>query len=195
MNTGWRSRGYIPHFDRPDLMQSITLRLEDAVPESVIKQWKLELAWTKRMIAKDPRQVTLRRKIEKYEDAGFGACWLRNEHVAAIVEQTILHYDSERYRIIAWCVMPNHVHAIIEILAKYSLAEILHSWKSYSAHEANKILSRSGKFWFREYHDRFIRDSEHLANAVEYVENNPVKAGLAVKKEEWRWSSARRTYR
>jgi putative transposase len=192
MNTGWRSRGYIPHFDRPGLIQSITLRLEDAVPEAVIKQWKLELAWAKGISATDLRHVALRKRIEKYEDAGHGACWLRHEHIAAVVEQTILHYDSDLYRVIAWCVMPNHVHSIIEILEKHYLAEILHSWKSYSSHEANKILRRSGKFWFREYHDRFIRDSEHLASAVEYVENNPVSAGLVAKKEYWRWSSARK---
>jgi REP element-mobilizing transposase RayT len=107
------------------------------------------------------------------------------------VERAILYFDNKRYRIIAWCIMPNHVHVIIEIWALYPLADILHSWKSYTAHQANKLLQRSGEFWFREYHDRFIRNEEHFADAVEYVENNPVKAGLADSKEEWRWSSAR----
>jgi REP element-mobilizing transposase RayT len=73
---------------------------------------------------------------------------------------------------------------------KYTLSEILHAWKSYIAHKANKLLNRSGAFWFREYHDRFIRDPEHLAAAVKYVETNPVKARLVTKKEEWEWSSA-----
>jgi REP element-mobilizing transposase RayT len=86
--------------------------------------------------------------------------------------------------------MPNHVHVVIEIWEKYSLAVVLHSWKSYTAHEANRLLHRSGSFWFREYHDRFIRDSEHLSDAVKYVENNPVTAGLAKTKEEWPWGSA-----
>ena len=190
MNTGWRSRGYIPHFDQRNLIQSVTFRLEDAVPEELVKQWKLELSWAKRISASDPRQVALRRKIEKYEDAGIGACWLRNDQVAAIVEQAILYYGGEHYRTIAWCVMPNHVHTIFEIHGKCSFDEIMHSWKSYTTHEANKILGRSGKFWFREYFDRFIRDSEHLASAIEYVENNPVKAGLVSRKEDWRWSSS-----
>jgi putative transposase len=190
MNTGWRSRNYIPHFDQPELTQFITFRLEDAVPESVIKKWKIELEWKTGIPAGDPRQITLRKRIEKYEDAGYGACWLRNEQVASMVEETLLHHDGRRYRIIAWCIMPNHVHTIIELMKQLSLAEIMHSWKPYSSHEANKILNRSGQFWFREYYDRYIRDPEHLVRAVEYVENNPVKAGLVSRKEHWRWSSA-----
>jgi putative transposase len=191
-SASWRSRGYIPHFDHFGLMQFITLCLEDAVPEAVIEQWKCELGWAKGISANDPRQRILRRKIEKYEDAGYGACWLRNENLAIIVEEAILYHDLKRYRVIAWCIMPNHIHAIIEILKNYSLAVIIHSWKSFTAHRINRILHRSGTFWFREYYDRFIRDSDHLANAVGYVEYNPVKAGLVAVKEEWKWSSAGR---
>jgi hypothetical protein len=105
----WHSRGYIPHFDNPKLIQNITFRLEDAVPGSVIKQWNRELAWTNGLPAEDPRQVKLRKMIDKYEDAGYGACWLRDGRVAAMVERTILFYDGKRYRIIAWCIMPDHV--------------------------------------------------------------------------------------
>jgi putative transposase len=188
---GWRSRGYIPHFDNPERVQLITIRLHDAVPESVIDQWKIELAWVENLSASDPRNIGLRRRIEKYEDAGHGACWLRDDRIAAMVQSTILHFDGERYRIIAWCVMSNHVHVVIEIFENHPLKETLHSWKSYSAHEANKVLGRSGRFWFPEYHDRFIRDVGHLADAVAYVENNPVKVGLVKTKKEWKWSSAR----
>jgi REP element-mobilizing transposase RayT len=188
----WHSRGYIPHFDEPDRIQFITFRLHDAVPQALIEQWKKELAWVEKLSAEDPRNVALRKRIDKYEDSGYGTCWLRNAHIAAMVERTILHFDGKRYRVIAWCIMPNHVHVIIETREEYPLADILHSWKSYSAHEANKLLRRSGIFWFREYHDRLIRDGEHLAAAIEYVENNPVKAGLVSAKEKWQWSSARK---
>jgi REP element-mobilizing transposase RayT len=186
----WHSRGYLPHFDQSNLIQSITFRLDDAVPEIVIESWKKELAWSKRISASHPRQIELRKRIDKYEDAGYGACWLRNNNVAAIVQGTLLYFDAERYRIIAWCIMPNHVHAIAEILDGYSLSKIIHSWKSYSSQEANKILERSGTFWFREYFDRYIRDDMHLAAAIDYIENNPVKAGLVTAKEKWPWSSA-----
>ncbi len=189
--SGWRSRLYIPHFDQPHLIQHITIRLNDVVPEETIDRWKKELNWAEKMPAGDLRRAALRKRIERYEDAGYGACWLRDDRIASIVEQAILHFDGIRYRILAWCIMPNHVHVIVEVWEAFSLAQIAHSWKSYTAHEANKLLNRSGTFWFREYHDRFIRNDQHLADAVEYVESNPVKAGLAGTKAEWKWSSAR----
>jgi REP element-mobilizing transposase RayT len=155
-----------------------------------VDQWKKELSWISKMSATDPRQIALKKRIEAYEDKGYGACWLRRPDIAAIAEHALLHFDGKRYRIIAWCIMPNHIHVMIEIFEAHSISEILHSWKSYIAHKANKVLHRRGEFWFREYHDRYIRNAEHLANAVEYIENNPVKAGLVSSKWEWRWSSA-----
>ena len=186
----WHSRGYLPHLDQSNLIQCITFRLNDAVPERVIGNWKKELGCSKKMSASHPRQIELRKRIDKYEDAGYGACWLLNNNIAAMVQETLLYFDAERYRIIAWCIMPNHVHIIAEILDGYSLSEIIHSWKSYSSHEANKILRRSGTFWFREYFDRYIRDEIHLVTTIDYIENNPVKAGLVAAREKWPWSSA-----
>jgi REP element-mobilizing transposase RayT len=186
----WRSRGYLPHFDQPRLVQSLTFRLHDAVPESVIESWKRELSWIENLPSTDPRDIKLRNRISRYEDAGHGACWLREERVAALVENTLLHFDGERYRLIAWSIMPNHVHALIELREEWPVTKIAHSWKSYTAHAANEILGRSGDFWFREYFDRFIRDDRHFRSAVSYIERNPVKAGLVRLPEEWRWGSA-----
>ncbi len=190
-HTGWRSRLYVPHFDQPHIIQLITIRLNDAVPQELIERWKNELDWAEKMPADDLRRSALRIRIQKYEDEGYGACWLGDERIASIVEQTILHFDGTRYRVLAWCIMPNHVHVVVRIWEGNSLESILHSWKSYIAHRANKILGRSGAFWFREYHDRYIRNDQHLADAIEYVESNPVKAGLVRAKQEWKWSSVK----
>jgi REP element-mobilizing transposase RayT len=62
--------------------------------------------------------------------------------------------------------------------------------KSFTSHEANKILGRRGQFWMEEYFDRYIRDAKHFSNAIAYIENNPVKAGLCARPEEWPFSSA-----
>lgn len=186
----WRTRGYLPHFDEPGLVQSLTFRLHDAVPVTVVQLWKAELFWVEGLPAVDPREIKLRKLIAHYEDAGHGACWLRDQRIAALVESALLQFDGERYRLIAWCVMPNHVHVLIETLENHPLASVVHSWKSYTAQRANRILGRSGEFWFREYFDRFIRDEGHLGNATQYIEQNPVAAGLVPAKEKWRWSSA-----
>jgi REP element-mobilizing transposase RayT len=87
--------------------------------------------------------------------------------------------------------MPNHVHALIETRDGFPLADVLHSWKSFTSKKANRLLGRTGEFWQREYLDRYVRDAGHYAAVIAYIEENPVKAGLAKLKTDWPWSSAR----
>ena len=79
--------------------------------------------------ADDPRNAELRKRIERYADQGYGACWLRDDRIAAIVQGTLLHFDGERYRLLAWVVMPNHVHVLIETLEGFALSDVVQSWK------------------------------------------------------------------
>lgn len=191
----WYSRGYLPHLDSPGLLQSINFRLHDALPHHVVERWKQELHWGEALAQDDRIAVVLRQRIASYEDAGYGACWLRDERIASLVENALLHFDGQRYRLIAWCIMPNHVHVLIETWPGYRLDKVLHSWKSFTAQKANKLLGRSGAFWAREYYDRFIRNERHLTQAVGYIEQNPVKAELAQSAELWRFGSAARAAR
>ena len=93
---------------------------------------------------------------------------------------------------LAWCLMPNHVHVVMEPLAAYPLGGIVRSWKTFTARRANAVLGRTGAFWYEDYFDRFMRDEDHFSRTVHYVEENPVKAGLVAAAADWRWSSARR---
>ena len=179
---GYYTRGYIPHFDQPGLVQMITFRLADALPASKRVEWEHLLKITD--------EQARREKIEHYIDAGHGSCSLQDERIARLVENALFHFDDQRYRLLAWVIMPNHVHVLIETLPGYSLAQILHSWKSFTAKEANKILGQAGDFWQPEYFDRFIRNEKHLESAVNYIHNNPVKASLVEKAEDWPYSSA-----
>ena len=174
---GWHSRGYLPHFDSPETVQFVTFRLADSLPAHVAEALR-------------HRDHALPR-LDRELDAGLGACWLRRADIASLVEEALLHFDGERYRLLAWCLMPNHVHAIIEIVGERSLSDIVASWKSFTAKRANSQIGRSGAFWHADYFDRYMRDEGHLARTIEYVENNPVKAGLATTPSEWPWSSAR----
>lgn len=128
--------------------------------------------------------------IDKYEDSGVGQCFMRDDRVAQIVKDALFYYDGNKYKIIAWCIMPNHVHTLIEVFNGISLSEIIHSWKSYSANQINKLLNRTGQVWMMEYFDRYIRDYDHFEKVVNYIHNNPVKAGLVKSPSEYRWSSA-----
>ena len=98
--------------------------------------------------------------------------------MAELVQNAILHFDGERYRILAWCIMPNHVHVVVEPFDGRRLGAILHSWKSFTANKANLLVRRTGTFWHDDYFDRYMRDEDHLMRTTHYVEQNPVKAGL-----------------
>ncbi len=116
--------------------------------------------------------------------------YLKEERVATMVQNSLLFHDGERYRLSSWVVMPNHLHFLATPCAGIELSEIQHSLKSYTAHEANKILGRTGQFWQVEAFDRFIRNHDHYIKTIAYIENNPVKAGLCRAPEEWPFSSA-----
>ena len=128
--------------------------------------------------------------IDQYEDAGIGECLLRDDSIAQIVQDTLLFNHQKKYELICWCIMPNHVHTLIAPVEGMSLSEIMYDWKSYTTHAINKALNRKGKLWMMEYFDRFIRDNDHFQKVVNYIHNNPVKAGLVADSADWRWSSA-----
>jgi len=130
---GWYSRGYLPHFDQPGLYQSINFRLHDSMPAHVIQRWKEELRWRENLPGDHPAVVTLRQRIVQYEDAGHGACWLRDDRIAAVAQTTLLYFDGQHYRLIAWCIMPNHAHVLIETWPGYPLDKVLQParcWRS-----------------------------------------------------------------
>ena len=97
----WHNRGYLPHFDQPGTVQFLTFRLVDAVPAATVAAWKTELKLSGGEAADDPRCAQLRRRIERYADQGHGACWLKDARVAEVVRDALLHFDGERYRLLA----------------------------------------------------------------------------------------------
>jgi len=187
----WYSRGYLPHLDDREKVQSITFRLADSLPREKLEALEEQLA----TMSKEEAESTRRKSIEQWLDAGLGSCALRHPAVATLMEETLQKFDGDRYRLLAWCVIPNHVHVLIQ--PKNKLGKIVQSWKSYTGRWALNRNAALGlgvpgkKFWMREYWDRFIRNENHLIQVVDYIHENPVKAGLCVKAEDWPWSSAR----
>ncbi len=123
----------------------------------------------------------------------WGPRWLEDPEVAESVNQCLLEGDStlERYRLNAYVVMPNHVHALI--LPLRPLAKVMQALKGVSARFANMALHRSGQpFWEAESFDHWCRTEEECLRVRDYIENNPVKAGLARTAQDWKWSSAYR---
>jgi len=188
---GWYSRGYLPHCDAPQLIQFITFRLADSLPQTKLKELKEELGH----LPEKHREIERRKRIEEWLDSGMGCCALANSEVAAYVQRSFLHFHGVRYHLHAWCIMPNHVHVLVEPLV--DLASIVQGWKSFTARwvlgkneQLGLKIPASDQLWMREYWDRYIRDAGHYHRAVEYIHHNPVKAGLCDAAEAWPWSSA-----
>ena len=188
-----RSRGYLPHWESDHATYFVTFRLADSLPRELLDRLRherdafdrAEQAGTQVPADRD-RARKLRVILQKAEqclDDGLGQCYLRDPRIAKIVADSIRHFNAQRYRLRAWCVMPNHVHVIFSPLQEHTLEAILHTWKSYSALEANKLLGRTGRFWQREYFDHLVRHEASLLKITRYVRDNPQKAGLV----NWPW--------
>ncbi len=175
---GWRSRGYLPHLDAAGLVQHVVFRLADSLPVHIREE-----------VAQIPPADRVR-AVDASLDRGYGRRDLAIPEIARLVQSALLQFDGERYLTIAWCIMPNHVHTLIEMHDGHRLDRIVHAWKSFAAKQANQYLKRSGAFWAPEYFDRYMRDDAHLAATQIYIEQNPVKAGLCPEASDWRFSSA-----
>jgi REP element-mobilizing transposase RayT len=187
-----RSRGYLPHWEIEGATYAITYRLHDSLPIDVIRRLWRERQAMGHQITDGVRPLTVIEHCRIDEAFGElldnelhverGACHLRNAQLADVVTENLRHFAGTRYELFAWSVMPNHIHVVFKPNKGETLDLILHSWKSYTAHMASKIVGTK-RLWAPEYFDRIIRDERHLANAIAYTRGNPAKAGLV----EWRW--------
>jgi REP element-mobilizing transposase RayT len=177
-----RSRGYMPHWEVENGTYFLTYRLKDSLPRQVVERLRQERIAIERAITggRTPTAVErweIRRlfglRVDAELDLGQGKCRLID--LARVVAENLQFFHRKQYDLIAWCVMPNHVHVVATLQAR--LARVVHSLKSYVAHEAGERL------WAREYFDRLIRNERDLAHTVEYVRANPAKAGLI----NWTW--------
>lgn len=183
----------LPHWTREGAIYHVTFRQGDSVPADVADRWRRErdaiierAAQMGRGLADHEAQRLLwlhREKIEDLLDSGAGSCVLREPGCARIVQDAMFFFDAARYHMIAWCVMPNHVHVVFQPMSPYTLPAIMHSWKSFTSNEINKTLGRRGMLWQAEYYDHLVRDEEDLQRCIAYVIANPHKAGLI----EWPW--------
>ena len=161
---GWHQRGYLPHFDGHGISQHVIFRLYDAVPPN-------------------------EQEGDDVLDRHLGSSFMRDPRCARVVAEALLHH-GDRYALQVWCVMPNHVHALIATTAETELGQIVHAWKRFTRRRINELLDRTGPVWAKDYFDRFIRNEEHYETAKRYIEMNPVAAGLCDCPEAWPFSSA-----
>jgi putative transposase len=206
----WHSRGYLPHYDASLKYQVITYRLADSLPKEVLDKLPSLLGAPLSCAAKKSAKER-RRYVENHLDRCWGSCLLSELEVVQKVIESWEFFDGQRYDLVSYVVMPNHVHLLIKTYEDWPLGNIIRSWKLFvtnfvANHEVLKSKYKNGNFlnaaqesgapktftiWQREYWDRFIRDENHLHKAIEYIHDNPVKAGLVKSQEQWTYSSAK----
>ena len=189
---GWYSRGYLPHHDEGGLLQNITYRLADSVPSRLLARMEEEL----RTVSAERVPLERRKRMEVLLDAGHGSGALGRPAAAEAVVENWRRFDGVRYDLLAYVVMPTHVHVLVRMYPDVPLATVVRSWKSFTAKRIRRLapdVFSSGPVWRRGYWDRAIRNEKHFRNAVEYILNNPVKAGLVRDAADWPWSFPRET--
>ena len=198
-------RRHLPHIQPPGAILFVTFRLAGSTPGSVGERLAREAQQSHHALDDTSKSeqcqrqayVEFKRSFATWDDAlhraKTGPTWLGRGEVARLVAEALHERDGREYDLVAFCVMPNHVHVVFAPLRKddgsyHSLPSIMSSLKGPTAREANLVLGRSGAFWQHENYDHVVRDEAELNRIVAYVLDNPVRAGLAQSRGEWKWS-------
>jgi REP element-mobilizing transposase RayT len=171
----------LPHWHPDGKTIFLTWRLFGSLPSSVLKHLESLRATPGKQFVSADRFL---------DGATVGPRWLSVPEIATCVKLAILRGQKlGQYTLFSYVVMPNHVHALLE--PRVPLLRVTRGIKGVSARDANAALGRVGKpFWQDESFDHWIRNGAQFDRVREYIENNPVKAGLAKSPKEWPWSSA-----
>jgi REP element-mobilizing transposase RayT len=173
-------RGKLPHWRQEGVIYFVTFHLADSLPQTKLEWLRHEKELWLRL---NPEPHTDIQRNEYYErftktadrwlDSGYGRCILAKRDCKTIMESSLMHFDGVRYELGEFVVMPNHVHAIVAPIGEHQLTWILHSWKSFTAHQFKRVSASSGHVWHRESFDHIIRGAPHLASFEAYIRNNP----------------------
>lgn len=173
-------KGNLPHWRQDGVWYFVTFRLSDALPDEKLRQWKREReAWLR--AHPEPRTTSdsaeyarlFPKRFHEWLDRGYGSCILRNPKARAIVEESLLYFNDERYALDEFVVMPNHVHVLVRPYESFTLSAIESTWKSYTSHELNKLLRKAGPNWQKESFDHIVRSANAFAWFQQYIRDNP----------------------
>jgi putative transposase len=181
----------LPHWRQRNATYFVTFHLADALPAakqaelaSFRREWELrhppprdEVTWTE-----FARSMFI--KVEDWMDAGYGACWFKQQPYASELSRAMLHFHQQQYDLGCFVVMANHCHLVIRLYQGFDLEAIIGAIKRVTANFVNKLEQRRGELWQTESYDRIIRNEEHLYRVVPYIGNNPRRAGMP--KDAWR---------
>ena len=181
---------FLPHRLGPGASYFITFRPAGSLPREVVLRLIEERELKLREASAHPSAHSNAGKRffgtfdAVLDQAQYGPCYLNRLAEAAIVQAALHYADGAGYELLAYCLMPNHVHLVVHLPqdATTPLARTLQRLKSHTARHLNRLRGGEGRVWQRESYDHRIRNARELAATIAYTLNNPVKAGLAT---EW----------
>ena len=167
---------HLPHWHQDGKYVFVTFRLYDSLPQEKL-QWLLEEkeSWLKQhpqpWSEKTAKEYVDKfgKAVDRWLDNNYGDCLLKKTINRKIVEDALLFFNGERYDLVAFVVMPNHVHILMKLKEGNELIEIMRSIKSYTAKKINENENRTGPVWQSESYDRLIRDPAHFENVIRYI--------------------------
>ena len=177
--------GWLPHWRQVEKLYFVTFRLHDSVAQDQLHAWVEQKRiweshhpkpWNDETWHEFHERFT--KTMEQFLDAGYGSCALARSEIGELVERALRRFDGMRYQLGDFVIMPNHVHVLVRPAATDPLEGILHSWKSFTAKEANALLKKTGSFWRDEYFDHLVRSERQYEKFRDYIAENPVKAHL-----------------
>jgi len=119
----------------------------------------------------------------------------KREAAEAVLQAIEYERSAEHSFILAYAILPDHLHLLLVPREPQSVSTVMHNLKSFAAKAVNRALDRQGTVWQQSFYDRVIRSDSHLEATVEYIHRNPVEAGIAQCPEEFAWCSAHPTAR
>jgi putative transposase len=186
----------LPHWQPPDETFFVTYRLAGSLPVSVINSLKENYILLKNQpddqgteragVLREDHFHAFDNALEKNLNEPH---WIRNNEVANIIMESLLFNNNKQYTLHCACLMSNHVHTLLSTLPGSKLLNtILQNHKKFTAVQSNKVLGRSGTFWAEESFDTLIRNNAHFWRVVNYILQNPVKAGIVQHWSDYKWT-------
>ena len=178
-------RRNLPHLYYNEGMYFVTYRLCGSIHLKDLKQLQLS------QLNKNAHPNQQKKIFKKYDSLldkpSNNIQYLKQTEIMEICKLSLHYYDEKEYKLICYCIMPNHIHLVFELLSKErNVGDIMGSIKKYSARKSNNILQQKGAFWKAESFDRVIRDNIELYFTIKYILLNPVNAGLVKNWYEWK---------
>ena len=170
----------LPHWRQDGKTQFITFRLADSLPQSKLQELsQAKEEWLKTHpqpwseSTKEEYNSLIGERIDKWLDAGYGCCTLKDPDMRRIVTDAFLHFNNERYVLLALVVMPNHVHALLTPCEGHDVIATIGRIKGFTASRINKVIGGKGEFWQRDSFDRILRNEMDFDAKLQYIINNP----------------------